>query len=374
MFKRSLILGVALALALSGCDLFKKKDSVIKIGLGGPISGQYAAFGDQLQKGAAKAVEDINAQGGIKGKKLELVVGDDACDPKQAVTVANKMVDQDKVLAVVGHFCSSSSIPASEVYNAAGVISITPASTNPTYTERGLPGVFRTCGRDDQQGTTAANYIVDKFKSKRVVILHDKDTYGQGLADATKKQLNQRGLTEVLYEGVNRGDKDFNALVTKIKALKPDLIYFGGLYAEAGLLVKQLRDQGVAVPFVSGDGIVSQDFVVAAGGEQYTKNVFMTFGRDPLKLESGKAVIEEFTASGYKPEGYTLYSYAAVQAVAQALDQNELDPKKGAEWLHNNTVPTVLGDLAWNEKGDLKTSNYVMFTWNGATYDEVPGQ
>lgn len=374
MFKRSLILGVALALALSGCDLFKKKDSVIKIGLGGPISGQYAAFGDQLQKGAAKAVEDINAQGGIKGKKLELVVGDDACDPKQAVTVANKMVDQDKVLAVVGHFCSSSSIPASEVYNAAGVISITPASTNPTYTERGLPGVFRTCGRDDQQGTTAANYIVDKFKSKRVVILHDKDTYGQGLADATKKQLNARGLTEVLYEGVNRGDKDFNALVTKIKALKPDLIYFGGLYAEAGLLVKQLRDQGVAVPFVSGDGIVSQDFVVAAGGEQYTKNVFMTFGRDPLKLESGKAVIEEFTASGYKPEGYTLYSYAAVQAVAQALDQNELDPKKGAEWLHNNTVPTVLGDLAWNEKGDLKTSNYVMFTWNGATYDEVPGQ
>ena len=371
-FKHLFVVALSLPIVLAGCDLFRSKSDTVKIGIAGPITGQYATFGEQMEKGVKKAADDINKNGGLKGKQIEIIVGDDVCDPKQAVTVANKLVN-DKVLAVVGHFCSSSSIPASEVYNTAMIPQMS-VSSSPLYTERGLTAVFRTAGRDDQQGAVAANFIVDKLKAKRVVVLHDKDTYGQGIADATKKRLNELGRQEVLYEGVNRGDKDFNALVTKIKALKPDAVYFGGLHAEAALIVRQLRDQGVNVPFVSGDGIVSEDFLVAVGGEQYTKNVFMTFPRNPLKLESGKQVIEEFTKDGYNPEGYTLYAYAGLQAVAKALEMSDFDPKKAAEWLHNNSVDTVVGEIAWDEKGDVKSPNYVILAWAGKAYDELPDQ
>lgn len=362
------LFSVIAALAFGGCF---KKSNVVKIAIAGPLTGQYASFGEQLAKGAHKAVADINNAGGINGKMIELVEGDDACDPKQAVTVANKLVEQDKVVAVIGHFCSSSSIPASEIYKAGGIFQITPASTNPLYTERGLNNVFRTCGRDDQQGLVAANYLIDNLKVSKVVVLHDKDTYGQGLADATKKVLNERGITEVLYEGVTRGDKDFNALITKIKSLSPDVVYFGGLHAEAGLLVKQMRDQGIQIPFVSGDGIVSADFVTAVGGAQFTKNVFMTFGKNPLKIEQGKSVIESFKADGYEPEGYTLYSYAAMQIAAEALRASDLDPVKASEYIHANSFDTVMGEKSFDSKGDLNVSDFVMFTWDGATYDEV---
>ena len=216
----------------------------IKIGIAGPFTGAYAAFGEQLKRGAQKAADDINAKGGIKGKKIVLVEGDDQCDPKQAVNVANRLVDQDRIKVMIGHFCSSSTIPASEVYDEAGIVQITPASTNPKVTDRGLPNIFRTCGRDDQQGQVASKFIAKTLKAKRVAIIHDKDTYGQGLADATKAYLDNTKVKQVLYEGLTRGEKDFNALVTKIKGARADLVYFGGLHAEAGVLVKQLREQG----------------------------------------------------------------------------------------------------------------------------------
>ncbi|MBL0691806.1 MAG: branched-chain amino acid ABC transporter substrate-binding protein [SAR324 cluster bacterium] len=367
LIKFGLLVGT-ISVVLGGCF---KKDDTIKIGVAGPFTGQYAAFGEQIHKGTEKAAADINAAGGVNGKSIELVFGDDACDPKQAVTVANKLTGQDKVIAVVGHFCSSSSIPASEIYAASGILNVTPASTNPTYTERGLDNVFRTCGRDDQQGAVAGNYLINKLNAKKVVILHDKDTYGQGLADATKKVLNESGVNEILYEGVTRGDKDFNALVTKIKGLGPDVVYFGGLHTEAGLLVRQMREQGVDVPFISGDGIVSQDFVISVGGAQYTKNVFMTFGSDPLKLETGKKVVESFKDDGYQPEGYTLYSYAALQAVVIALSATDLDSSAAAMYLKDNSVSTVMGEKSWDSKGDLTVSDYVMYAWDGDSYSEL---
>ena len=214
-----------LALAVSaamGMSSFVLAD--VKIGVAGPMTGANAAFGEQYMKGAQAAADAINASGGVNGEKIVLVKGDDACEPKQAVAVANRLVDQDKVAAVVGHFCSSSTIPASEVYDEAGVIAITPGSTNPQVTERGLSAMFRMCGRDDQQGIVAADYIVDVLKGKKVVVLHDKDTYGQGLADATKAQLEKRGVTPVLYEGLTRGEKDFSAVVTKIRAAGADVV------------------------------------------------------------------------------------------------------------------------------------------------------
>lgn len=368
-FKIWLLL-IPTVILLGGSFLFKKSET-IKIGVAGPFTGQYAAFGEQLKKGAQKLADTINKNGGVNGRNIELIEGDDACDPKQAVAVANKLVDQSGVLAVIGHFCSSSSIPASEIYASAGILNITPASTNPTYTERGLDNVFRTCGRDDQQGAVAAKFLRETLDAKNIVILHDKDTYGQGLADATKANLNASGIKEVLYEGITRGDKDFNALITKIKGLSPDAVYFGGLHTEAGLLVRQMREQNINIPFISGDGIVSQDFVIAAGGPEYTREVYMTFGRNPLNLESGKEVIASFEVDNYTPEGYTLYSYAALQVALEALQATNYDSRAAADYIKSNTIDTVMGPKSWDSKGDLTEADYVVYRWDGDVYSEL---
>lgn len=345
----------------------------IRIGVAGPISGAYAAFGEQLWRGAEQAARDINAAGGINGKEIAVIKGDDACEPKQALAVANRLVDFDEVTAVVGHFCSSSTMPASEIYAEAGVLMITPASTNPMVTERGLPTVLRTCGRDDQQGVVGADFVVNHLKAERVAVLHDKDTYGQGLANAMRDRLHALGRQEVLYEGLTRGEKDFNALVTKLKSVQADAVYFGGLHNEAGPLVRQMREQGLQAPLISGDGIVSEEFVVAAGGPKHAQGVYMTFGSDPRSIPSGREVVEAFRKAGYEPEGYTLYSYATMQVIAAALKAT--GSENGGQlsvWLHNNAVPTVMGPKSWDAKGDLKVSDYVMYRWDDqGKYQEV---
>ncbi|MBF0135784.1 MAG: branched-chain amino acid ABC transporter substrate-binding protein [Magnetococcales bacterium] len=336
----------------------------VRIGVAGPLSGSYAAFGEQLWRGAEQAAKDINAAGGIHGRMIELIKADDACEPKQAVTVAHRLVDADHVKAVIGHFCSSSTIPATEVYAEAGILGITPASTNPKVTERKLPTVFRTCGRDDQQGGTGAEFVVNTLKAKRVAIIHDKDTYGQGLADAMKARLHALGLKEVLYEGLTRGEKDFNALVTKIKSQMADAVYFGGLHAEAGVLVRQMREQGLQAPLISGDGIVSQEFVASAGGPRFVEGVFMTFGRDARKIYTGRQVVDKFRKAGYEPEGYTLYSYATLQAIVAAMASTRSEQGDVlAKWLRSNTVETIMGPKAFDAKGDLKVTDYVMYRW-----------
>ncbi|MCB5161210.1 branched-chain amino acid ABC transporter substrate-binding protein [Marinomonas algarum] len=351
-----------ISLAVAGAVTMAQAEVVI--GVAGPHTGAYAAFGEQMWKGAEKAAADLNAAGGINGEMIKLVKADDACEPKQAVSIANRLVDSDGALAVVGHFCSSSSIPASRIYEEGGVLMVTPASTNPALTEQGLPNVFRICGRDDQQGDVAASYIVDELNAKRVAVLHDKDTYGKGLADAMKATLNAYGVKEVLYEGLTRGEKDFNAVVTKIRSVDADVVYFGGLHSEAGPLVRQLREQGSKALFISGDGIVSDEFVSVAGSPAYVEGVMMTFGAPPSSYPSGKKVISEFRASGYEPEGYTLYSYTAMQIVAEALSKNDLDPMAGAEWLQSNSINTVMGKKDFDEKGDLTVSDYVMYEWD----------
>lgn len=363
---------LSLLLAGSLLTAFSARADIV-IGVAGPFTGPNATYGDQYWHGATQAAEDINAAGGINGEKIKLVQGDDACEPKQAVSVANRLVDQDKVKAVVGHFCSSSTMPASEVYNDAGILAITPGSTNPLITERGMGDMFRMCGRDDQQGQVASDFIIDKLKASRVAIIHDKDTYGQGLADATKAALAKRGIKDVMYEGLSRGEKDFNALVTKIGAQKPDVVFFGGCHPEAGPLVRQMREQGVQAKFFSGDCIVNEEMVTAAGGAQYTKGIYMTFGKDPRLIPDGKAVIEKFRASKFEPEGYTLYSYASIQAIAAAFNATKgTDSAKASAWLKANPVETVMGKKAWDDKGDLKVSDYVVYQWDDkGKYKEV---
>src|SRR5258708_23919186 len=231
-------LGLALGFAVAVAGTAQAQ---IKIGVAGPITGPNAAFGAQLKNGTEQAVKDINAAGGIMGQKIEMSVGDDVSDPKQGVSVANKFV-ADGVKFVVGHFNSGVTMPASEAYQENGILVITPSATNPKITERNMWNVFRTCGRDDQQGAVAGAYIVAHYKGKKVAIVHDKTTYGQGLADETKKAMNAKGTKEVLYEGINIGDKDFSALVSKSKASGAELVYCGGLFTEDRLLVPQRRD------------------------------------------------------------------------------------------------------------------------------------
>ena len=362
-FYRKGFLAIAVATAL-GVSSFAQAD--VKIGVAGPMTGANASFGQQYMKGAQAAADAINAAGGVNGEKIVLVAGDDACEPKQAVAVANRLVDQDKVAGVVGHFCSSSTIPASEIYSDAGIIAITPGSTNPQVTERGMKEMFRMCGRDDQQGIVAGDYIVDVLKGKKVAVIHDKDTYGQGLADATQIQLKKRGVAPVMYEGLTRGEKDFSALVTKIRSVGADVVYFGGLHPEAGPLVRQMREQGLKdVKFMSDDGIVTDELVTTAGGAQYVDGVYMTFGADPRALPDSKAVVDEFRKTGYEPEGYTLYAYASVQALAAGF--NGAKSNKGdaaAAWLKANPVKTVMGEKSWDAKGDLKVSDYVVYQWD----------
>ena len=305
--KQWLVLGLAFGLGLAFAD---GASAQIKLGVAGPITGGSAAFGAQLKNGTEQAVEDINAAGGILGQKIQVFVGDDRADPKEGVSVANKFVG-DGVKFVVGHFNSGVTIPSSEVFQENGILQITPAATNPKVTERGMWNIFRTCGRDDQQGPVAGAIIADKFKGKKVAVVHDKTTYGQGLAEETRKAMNTKGVKEVLFEGVNVGDKDYSALVSKIKAARADLVYWGGLHDTGGLILRQLRAQGVRAPFMGADGIADEEFAAIAGPG--AEGTLMTFGPDARKRPEAKDIVAKFRAKNFEPQAYTLYSYAAVQ-------------------------------------------------------------
>ena len=352
--------GLVLAAGLAFAGVAHAED--FKLGVAGPITGPNAAFGAQLQNGTQQAVDDLNAQGGILGNKIVLEVADDVSDPKQGVSVANKFVG-DGVKYVVGHFNSGVTIPASDVYLENNILMVTPSATNPTLTEKGKWDVFRTCGRDDQQGATAAAYIEAHFKGKKIAILDDKTTYGKGLADATLANLTKAGIKPVLHEGVNAGEKDYSAVVSKIKASGADLVYWGGLHPEGGLIRRQMTDQGIKAVMMSGDGITDNEFAAIAGPG--AEGTLMTFPPDPRKNAAAASVVKEFQSKNFDPQAYTLYSYAAVQVMAQAAEAaKSVDPKMLADKMHSGMVfHTVVGDFSYDKKGDLTKSDYTMYTW-----------
>jgi branched-chain amino acid transport system substrate-binding protein len=366
----SLALGFAIATAGTAA-------AQVKFAVGGPITGPSAATGAQMKNGVDQAAADINKTGGILGQKITVAYGDDVSDPKQGVSVANKFA-ADGIKFVIGHYNSGVTMPSSEVYQENGILAITPASTNPKVTERGMWNIFRVCGRDDQQGAVAGAYIVKHFKGKKIAIVHDKTTYGKGLADETKKALAKGGMKEVLYEGVNTGDKDFSALVSKIKQSGAALVYWGGLYTEGGFIVRQMRDQGVKAILMGGDGITSDEF--ASVGGPGVEGTLMTYGPDPRNKPEAKAAVAEFRAKKFEPEAYTLYSYAGVQIIKQAAEAaKSLDPKKVAEKMHSGMhFKTVLGDISYDKKGDITKLDYVMYIWKKdasgkINYVECPG-
>ncbi|HKP24611.1 MAG TPA: branched-chain amino acid ABC transporter substrate-binding protein [Dongiaceae bacterium] len=345
----------------------------ITIATAGPITGDLAEFGAQMKSGAEKAVADLNAAGGVMGKQVKLQVGDDQCDPKQAVAVANDLASKG-VVFVAGHFCSGSSIPASAVYHEEGILQITPASTNPKFTEdpaaAGWKTVFRTCGRDDQQGSFAGPWIAEHFKGKNAAIVDDKSAYGKGLADLTKEAMNKAGLQEVVHESITAGEQDYTALVSKLKAANVDVIYFGGYHPEAALIVKQAREQGLQAQLLSGDSLNTQEFATLAGPAG--DGVMFTNAAEARNLPSAKAVVESFRKDGFEPEGYTLATYAAIQVWAQAVAKaNSIEAEKVAETIRGGSWDTVIGKLSFDAKGDLTSSTYVWYEFQGGKYAEA---
>ena len=353
-----LLAGLALGMMAYG----QAQAADIKIAVAAPITGPNAAFGAQLKNGTMQAVEDINKAGGIKGQKFVLSVGDDASDPKQGVSIANKFASEG-VKMVVGDFNSGVSIPSSDVYQDAGIIQITPASTNVKFTERGMWNTFRTCGRDDQQGAVAGEYLADKYKGKKIAFVHDKTPYGKGLADETLKSLKAKGGKDVLYEGINPGEKDLSALVSKLKQANVDIVYYGGVFAEAGLLIRQMRDQGLKAPLMGGDGIADKEFAQIGGPG--SDGSLMTFSPDARKNPAAKDVVAAFKAKNIDPEAYTLYAYAAVQILKKAIEETgSTDGKKLADYLHQGKpTPTVIGPIAYDKKGDITRPDYVIYAW-----------
>lgn len=367
------IAGLIAALAatglLVGCG-GSEESNEIPIAVVGPVTGQYASFGQQMKNGGEMAVDDINEAGGVLGKKLAFTMGDDACDPKQAVAVANQITGQGVAL-VAGHYCSGSSIPASQVYGESDMVQISPASTNPDFTDkRSASNIYRVCGRDDQQGGVAGKYLATHYGDKNIAIIHDKTAYGKGFADEVKKALNETGKEEVLYEAISAGEKDYSALVSKLKQAAVDVVFLGGYHTEAGLIVRQMRDQGMNTLLMGGDALITQEYwsITGPAGE----GTLMTFSPDPRKNPAAADVVKRFKDKGIEPEGYVLYTYAAIQAWKQAVEKaGSTAAADVVKALNENEFETVIGKFRFDEKGDPNLPPYAVYRWSNGTYEEI---
>lgn len=363
MSKKLLLAGCSL-LALLGGNAYA--DHLVAIA--GPMTGQYASAGDQIRKGAEMAIADINAKGGVLGQKIKLEVGDDACDPKQAVSVANTMVNK-KIVFMHGHWCSSSTIPASDVYNEAQIPMAT-VSTNPQVTERGLKNLFRIMGRDDQQGLVAGGYLADKFKDKKIAVVDDKSAYGKGLADEIAKAIEAKKVKVTLRESITAGEKDYSGLVSKLKAAGVEVMAFGGYHTEVALILRQAQQAGLKLIVMGGDTMTNSELVTAAGAN--ADQVMFTFAPDPRKNPAAAEVVKKFRDAKVEPEGYVMYAYAAMQLFAQAAEQAKSTKYADLEKaMRNGSFDTVIGKLSFDAKGDNKLPGFMVYQWKGGQYDYV---
>ena len=257
------LLALLAALALtSGARAQDGKE--LTIAVAGPMTGPVASIGDQLKRGAQTAAKQINDAGGVAGRQIRIVFEDDQCDPKQAVTVANRIV-ANQIKFVNGHACSGSSIPASDVYNEHGALMISPASSAPALTEKGYASIMRIYPRDDAQASFIAPWIARTYAGKKVGVMHDKTAYGRGLATIVRDKLAAAGLKPVLFDGLNAGEKDYTTIVSKLKSLGVDLLYYGGYHTETALLARQAKDQGFKLGIATADALATQEFWAIAG-------------------------------------------------------------------------------------------------------------
>jgi len=355
------LLGISATVFMACCINTVQAD--IKIAIAGPQTGDVAQYGDMQVIGAEMAVEKINAAGGVDGEQLAAIRYDDACEPKQAVAVANKIVN-DGVQFVVGHLCSSSTQPATDVYEDEGILTITPASTSPAITERGYQLVFRTIGLDSYQGPTAANYIANIIKPSRVAVIHDKQQYGEGIATAVRDTLEEKGVDVVLFEGINKGDKDFSPLVAKLQKEKVDFVYYGGYHPELGQLLRQTAEKNLPIQFMGPEGVGNKDISQIAG--EASEGLIVTLPPAFDTRPENSELVEAFKAKNQDPSGaFVMTSYAAVKVIADAIKgAGTTDPEALAEYMRKTTFDTPMGKIAFDEKGDLKGFEFEIYNWH----------
>ena len=335
----------------------------IKIGVVGPTTGAVTQYGDMVREGVDTAVERINAAGGVNGKKLETVVIDDGCEPKQGPVAANRVVNS-KIGFVVGHVCSGATIAAADIYNNEGVVMVTPSATAPALTDgKNYEFIFRTIGRDDQQGPAAAKFVLEKIKPKKAAVLHDKQSYGQGIATAVKNDLEKGGVPVAVFEGINAGDSDYSAVITKLKSQGVDFVYYGGYHPEMGLLLRQASEQGLKVRMMGPEGVGNPEVNAIAGNA--VEGMLVTLPADFSANPKNAAVVKAFKDKKRNPSGaFQLTAFAATQVLLDSIKAVGDSPAKVADHLHKSNFETVLGSVGWNKQGDLKSFDFQVFEWH----------
>lgn len=339
----------------------------VKIGVAGPVTGANAWYGEQMLRGAQAAVEELNAKGGVLGRQVQVVEGDDTCDARQGVAAARKLVEYG-VVFVSGHVCSGAAIPASAVYEAHDVLNIAPSATNPRLTEQGFTKIFRLVGRDDQQGEFAAEFIATKWPGQRVALVHDGEAYGKGLLEQVKRALNAREVQEAAVDTVRPGQLDFGPLLSRLAEVGAEIVYYGGYSTEAALLVRQARAKGQGFQLISGDALDTEQFGLVAG-EAAEGTIFSDFPDARHNPEAVEAVAR-FRAAGFEPEGITLRHYASVQVWAQAVEKaGSISGGELAAVLRRERFPTVLGLVGFDAKGDVTgVAGFTWYVWRGGKY------
>ena len=344
----------------------------IIVGTSGPFSGANAALGEQLRRGVQRAIDDINATGGLRGERLVLKAIDDGCDPKKAVDAATQLVSSNAAV-VVGHYCSGASIPASKVYEAAGIVQISPSSTHPRFTDDGGWNVLRICPRDDAQGTAAGLRVVSRGANTRIALLNDQSPSSLALVAKVREALDTAGITPVIDESYKPGAKEYADLAQRLRNAGTDIVYLGGTYVESALIVRELRGMGSSAQFISGDALVTEDFWNMA--KEAAEGTLMTFMFDPQKLDEARPVIERFKTDGFVPEGHTLYAYAALEAWVKAAEATGgTDSHRIASWLRaGNRIRQRPCELAFDTKGDLAAPRIAWYRWSDGHYmEETP--
>jgi branched-chain amino acid transport system substrate-binding protein len=368
---KTIILGILIGTFLSIVCSMAAAQTEIKVGIAGPLSGSSLANGEQQEIGAQKAFEHLNDKGGLLGKEIDVISVDDACEERQAKAVARQLVSEGVIL-VVGHLCSACSLAVSKIYEEAGIIMFSPASTNPRVTDEGGPNVFRVIGRDDQQGTIAGDYLADNYSKNNIAIIHDNQAYGLGLAEFTKYQLNKRGVTEVLFDSYTPDQKDYKSMVNKLVNKKTDILYAGGYLTDIGIILRQAKKELPNLRLFSGDALVNVEFLFVAGDAG--EGTYFTFGPDIRQMPDARDVVAAIREEdAYEPDGQTLYSYGAVQAWAQAVEHaGSLKPKAVINALRAGSFDTVIGKIGFDEKGDVTgMSTFVWYVFGKEDYSLV---
>ncbi|MDO5103259.1 MAG: branched-chain amino acid ABC transporter substrate-binding protein [Lautropia sp.] len=366
MLMKFRLTAVASALALAGtlgATAAMAADD-LRIAVAGPTTGPVTQYGAMVREGVDTAIEVINAAGGVNGRKLKAVVIDDGCEPKQGPVVANRVVNED-IDFVVGHVCSGATIAAAPIYDDEGILMLTPSATAPALTDgKNYEYIFRVTGRDDQQGPAAAKFILEQAKPKKVAVLHDKQSYGQGIAAAVRDELTKGGTKPVMFEGINAGDTDYSAIITKLRSQGVDFVYYGGYHPEMGLLLRQAAEQGVKARFMGPEGAGNPDINAIAGDA--AEGMLVTLPRDFSTDPANAAIVQAFKDKKRDPSGaFQLSAYSAVQAIVDGIKgAGSDDPEKVAAYLRANAINTPVGKLTWNQQGDLTSYPYDVFSWH----------